>query len=64
MTNEKKTASLSDIEGAFLIYKWITQNININCADYNKEESPVQFINQELVVLLEYLLYLILCVQI
>ena len=41
MTNEKKTASLSDIEGAFLIYKWITQNININCADYNKDESPV-----------------------
>ena len=64
MNNEKKETPLSDIEAVFLIYKWITQNININCADYNKEESPVQFINQELVVLLEYLLYLILCVQI
>ena len=41
MAHEKQTTSLSDIEAVFLIYKWITQNININCADYNKEESPV-----------------------
>ena len=41
MADEKKTAPLTDIEAAFLIYKWITQNINVNCVDYNKEESPV-----------------------
>ena len=45
MANEKKEAPLSDIEAVFLIYKWITQNININCADYNKEESPVAVYN-------------------
>ena len=45
MNNEKKETPLSDIEAVFLIYKWITQNININCADYNKEESPVAVYN-------------------
>ena len=45
MANEKTAASLSDVEAAFLVYKWITQNININCADYNKEESPVAVYN-------------------
>lgn len=41
MNNEKNTVPLTDIEAAFLVYKWITQNIKINCADYNKKESPV-----------------------
>ena len=45
MANEKNEVPLSDVEAAFLIYKWITQNIDINCADYNKEESPVAVYN-------------------
>jgi len=45
MANEKKTVPLSDIEAAFLIYKWITKNIDINCADYNKDESSVSVYN-------------------
>ena len=45
MAKEKNTAPLSDIEAAFLAYKWISQNININCIDYNKDESPVAVYN-------------------
>ena len=45
MKNEKTNVPLSDIEAAFLIYKWITRNMNINCVDYNKEESPVAVYN-------------------
>jgi hypothetical protein len=45
MKNEKNSTPLSEIEATFLIYKWITQNINVNCVDYNKEESPVAAYN-------------------
>ena len=39
MAEVKKTTPLSDIEAAFLIYKWIAQNIKVNCVDSNKEEA-------------------------
>ena len=39
MAEEKKTTPLSDIEAAFLVYKQIVQNIQVNCVDSNKEEA-------------------------
>lgn len=46
MANEKEIANLSDIEAAFLIYKWIGENIRINCIDrYKEDESAVKVYN-------------------
>ena len=48
MVLQKKQYSLTDVESAFLIYKWISQNIKINCYYYyynshgiKKEELPI-----------------------
>ena len=79
MAEEKEKNSLNDAESAFLVYKWIAQNIKINCYYmYKKEQSDLEiaiicikrnsqiwkFINQEKVILRLFLLYLIQCVLI
>ncbi len=38
MAEEKEKNSLTDAESAFLIYKWIAQNIDINCYYKIKQE--------------------------
>ena len=41
MKNAKKSYSLSQVETAFLVYKWISQNINYDCYAYYHGEVPV-----------------------
>ena len=43
MAEEKEKNSLNDAESAFLVYKWIAQNIKINCYYmYKKEQSDLE----------------------
>ena len=41
MKNAKKSYSLSQVETAFLVYKWISQNINYDCYAYYHGKVPV-----------------------
>ena len=41
MNNIKEENSLNDAEAAFLTYKWIAQNIEVDCSDNDNNESAV-----------------------
>jgi hypothetical protein len=61
MVSAKKEYSLNETESAFLVFKWICQNINLEQAIL---DDPINAYNSEKVVQKHYLLYLIISVLI
>ena len=61
MMKEKDKYSLNEAESAYLVFKWISQNIVTSNKD-EESDDPNMFIIQVKVLQMEYLLYLIIFV--
>ena len=44
MVKEKINNNLTDVEGAFLVYEWIAENIKIKCSNYYEEKESLEII--------------------